>query len=185
MKALGPIRDPLRVQAAREVQPVQPARRQVLDRLVALAAELADAPAALITLVEDHRQVFAAYYGLPEDLGERGETPIEYSICQYAVASGKPLIAEDLAGDPGFRSHPAVEELGVAAYAGIPILGRSGHAIGTICVIDFLSREWSDDSLARLAVLADVVTDELALQVHERMETFRQVWRAIPERPCW
>ena len=34
-----------------------------------------------------------------------------------------------------FRDNPAVQELGIVAYAGVPLM-HGGHALGTLCVID-------------------------------------------------
>lgn len=185
MATLTSLCDPLRLRAARQAQNLDPARHQVLTRLAVLAAELADAPVALITVVEEHRQAFVAQYGLPEALAASGETPIDYSMCQYAVDTGKPLIVGSLADDPSFRNHPASCELGVAAYAGIPLVTSEGHALGALCVLDFVSRDWSDDVLARLALLADVVIDEFELEAHEKAEAFRRTWRAIPDTRPW
>lgn len=181
MTAINCLRDPDRLREARRLHPIDQSRQRVLDRLVVLAAELSSSPTALITIVEDEAQLFAAHFGLPDEVEQVGQTPIEYSICQFAVASGKPLIVEDLAASPMFQGHPAVDVLGVAAYAGIPVVTGSGHAIGTLCVIDFERRDWADDVLARLALLADLVADQFDLQTHERREAFRRTWQAIPE----
>lgn len=185
MTASTTLCDPQRLTAVRQVRNLDPARRQIMTRLAVLAAELCDAPVALITIVDDQRQVFAAQWGLPEELAQRGETPIDYSMCQFAVSTGKPLIVDSMADDPEFRTHPAFLELGVAAYAGIPLVTSEGHALGALCVIDFVPRDWSDDVLARLALLAEVVTDEFELQSHERAEAFRRTWRAIPDTRPW
>lgn len=185
MAAINCLRDPDRLREVRRLQPVDPERQRILDRLVALAAELASAPTALITIVEDETQVFAAHYGLPDDLARAGQTPINYSICQHAVTSAKPLIVGDLGGSAMFGGHPAVAVLGVAAYAGIPVVTGPGQTIGTLCVIDFVPRDWSDDVLARLALLAELVADQFDLQSHERREAFRRTWQAIPEYRRW
>ena len=185
MVVLNSLRDPIRLEEVRRIQPIDPDRKQVLKRLTTLAAELCDAPVALVTIVEDDRQVFAAHYGLPADLACAGETPIEYSLCQYAVASGRPLIVESMADEAMLRGHPAADLLGVGAYAGLPLVTGSGQAIGTLCVVDFVPRPWPDDMLARLALLADLVSDQFDLQNHERREAFRRTWRAIPEQPRW
>lgn len=185
MVVLNSLREPIRLEEARRVQPIDPDRRQILRRLTTLAAELCDAPVALVTIVEDERQVFAAHYGLPADLACAGDTPIEYSLCKYAVASGRPLIVESVADEAMLRGHPAADVLGVAAYAGIPVVTDGGPAIGALCVLDFVARPWSDDMLARLALLADLVSDQFNLQNHERREAFRRTWKAIPEQPRW
>jgi GAF domain-containing protein len=177
--------DRARLEAAHQVLPIDAPRTCVLDRLVRLAADLAQAPIALLTIVEQERQVFAAQCGLPEDLAAAGSTPLEYSICQHAVTRRRPLILSDTAMDPIFHDHPAVVSLGVVAYAGIPLITRDDHAIGTLCVIDVIPRDWAHDQLAQLALLADIVVDELELQDYVREAAFRQAWKGVPESSRW
>lgn len=185
MTALNCLRDPVRLEEARRARDLDPERREILRRLVVLAAELADAPVALVTIVDGECQTFAAHYGLPDELAAAGQTAIDYSLCQFAVTSGRPLIVEELAADPMLRGHPAHDVLGVASYAGVPVVTGSGQALGTVCVLDFVPRGWPDDVLARLALLADLASDQFDLQAHERREAFRRTWQAIPEHSRW
>jgi GAF domain-containing protein len=165
----------------KRVLPVDRTRRLVIDRLVRLAADLAEAPIAFVTIVEEDRQVFVAQIGLPEDIAAEGSTPIEYSICQHAVSRGRPLVVGDARRDALLRDHPAVVSLGVAAYAGMPVIIEDTKPIGTLCVVDVTARDWSADLLAQLTLLADVVADQFELQEHERAAAFRRMWRGVPE----
>jgi len=146
-----------------------------------LAVELIETPIAMLTIVEGHRQVFAAHAGLPEHMAAAGSSPLEYSICQHAVATGLPLIVKDALDHPLLRDNRAVVDLGVAAYAGIPLVLAEGFAIGTLCVADVVARDWSDDQLAQLTLLADIATDEFELQRHERADAFRRNWAGVFE----
>ena len=89
------------------------------------------------------------------------QTPLAWSICQHTVASGRPLVVNDTHQHADLADHPAVTNLGVTAYAGIPLIVSGGHAIGTICVMDTVRRDWIDDQLSFLACLARIVTEEL------------------------
>jgi GAF domain-containing protein len=130
-----------------------------LDRLVRLACDLLEAPIGLLTLVDRDRQFFLAAHGLPEPLASGRQTSLDYSICQYAVASGRPFIVGDTRADPVLAGSRAVTELGVTAYAGIPMIEPAGQAFGTFCVIDFTTRDWDDHQLAILARLAAIATE--------------------------
>jgi GAF domain-containing protein len=173
--------DPGRIVAAERLLPLDAPRARVLDRLVRLAAGLVEAPIAMLTIVEGDRQVFAAQTGLPEDLAIAGSTPLNYSICQHAVSRGRPLIVGDASTSPLLRDHPAVVDLGVAAYAGIPLVMSSGHAVGTLCAVDLVPRDWSDDQLAQLALIADFATDQFESQCLEQETAFRRAWDGVPE----
>jgi GAF domain-containing protein len=131
------------------------------DRLTRLTAGLLSAPVALLTFVEADRQFFLSSHGLPEPIRSSRQTALDYSICQYVVAAGRPLILNDTARDPRLRGHRAVTELGVAAYAGVPLATASGYAGGALAVLDFVPRDWTDDMLAILANLANLATEDL------------------------
>jgi GAF domain-containing protein len=77
-------------------------------------------------LVDVDRQFFLSSYGLPEPIRSARQTALEYLICQYVVAGGRPIIINDTSRDVRLRRHLAVTELGVAAYAGMPLLHANG-----------------------------------------------------------
>ena len=52
-----------------------------IDRLTRLAARLLDAPVALVSLVDDHRQFFKSAFGLPQPWASIRETPLSHSFC--------------------------------------------------------------------------------------------------------
>ena len=63
--------------------------------------------------------------------------------------------------------HPAVRELNIVAYAGVP-LTMSGHALGTLCVIDVEPRAWSYDEVETLKDLAECAMREIDLRTRLR-----------------
>jgi GAF domain-containing protein len=144
------------------------------DRLTRLASQLLHAPIALLTLVDSDRQFFLSAAGLPEPLRSARQTPLDYSICQHAVAAGRPLIIADARADPILAENPAVTQLGLASYLGMPLVTPDGHAVGTLCVIDVVPREWTDTQLALLADLVEITMDEIRLHVHERLASHRR-----------
>ena len=91
------------------------------------------------------------------------EVPLRQSLCQHAVVSAEPLILRDAREDPAFRDHPGPRELGVVAYAGIPLITRSGEAIGTLCAVDTRPRLWTQDQIATLSDLAASAVTEAEL----------------------
>jgi GAF domain-containing protein len=178
----GAIGNPDRLAALRRLVLLDTAPSLAFDRLTELAAQLLDAPVALITLVDADRQFFLSSSGLPEPIGVARETSLDYSICQYAVAAGRPYIVDDARVEPLLADNEAVTELGVVAYAGIPLITSAGHAIGTLCVIDTVPRHWTDDQLGMLAKMADIVMDEIRLHVHDRIAALRRDWGGVDPR---
>ncbi len=155
------VRDPRRVAAVRDIDLLRRPPSHNLDRLTRLAAELLEAPVALLTLVDIDRQFFLSSYGLGEPLRSARQTPLDYSICQLAVATGHPLVVPDTCREPRLAGNRAVVDLGVAAYAGIPLNTGDHLTLGALCVADFVRRDWTDDQLANLALLAGICLDEI------------------------
>ena len=133
------------------------------DRLAGVAAKVLNAPVALVSLVDADRQFFKSCLGLPEPWATQRGTSLSHSFCQHAVASREPLIVDDSREHPLLRDNPAIRDIGVIAYAGIPLIDAGGHALGTLCVIDSRPRHWTTDQVQLLSDLAASVVTEIAL----------------------
>lgn len=131
------------------------------DRLTRLACRVLRTPVGLVSLVDQDRQFFKSCVGLPEPFATGRQTPVSHSFCQHVVATGKPLIVEDARTNPLVRLNPAVEELGIVAYAGIPLVTSDGYTLGSFCVIDHRPRSWSFDDIETLQELAGCVMHEI------------------------
>lgn len=128
------------------------------DRLTRLARRTFGVPVALVSLVDGDRQWFKACEGL----GVR-ETPRAISFCGHAILAAGPLVVPDASVDPRFGDNPlVVGEPGIRFYAGAPIHSPDGHAVGTLCLIDFTPRAIAPEDLSLLEDLAALVTRELA-----------------------
>ena len=110
-----------------------------------------------VTLVDADRQVWASQLGLEEPWASRGETPLSHSFCQHVVANRVPLVVSDAREHPLLRESLAVEDLGVIAYLGAPLITKEGHALGTLCVIDHSPRHWTSDQVEVIEDLAGAV----------------------------
>lgn len=135
------------------------------DRLTRLAARLVDAPVILLSLVNHDLQFFKSAIGLPEPLASTRQTPLSHSFCKYVVQTGKPLVIEDARSHPLVCDNPAIAELGVAAYLGMPLVTADGHRLGSFCAIDTRPRHWSAEARENLRDLADSVMTEIELRL--------------------
>lgn len=142
----------------------QPVPNEGLDRIARIAAAMLDAPVSLVSLVEDERQVFAGLEGLGGPFGEARQTPLTHSFCQLVVTSGQPLIVTDTTRDARVEGNAAISDLNVIAYCGVPLVTAGGWRVGSLCVIDHEVRDWSEEQLATLTDLAEVVGTELRLR---------------------
>jgi GAF domain-containing protein len=128
------------------------------DGLARVAAKALHAPVALVSLVAEDRQCFKGCVGLRKEpwASQRG-TPLSHSFCKHAVAQRRPLIVDDAREDPVLRDNAAIRDLDIIAYAGIPLIGADGHALGTLCVIDHRSRHWRGEETTLLQEIANAV----------------------------
>ncbi len=158
------VHDAARLAALHRLHLLDSPAEAAFDRLTRLAARLIHAPVALVCLVEDDRQFFKSCVGVAEPWASQRETPLSHSFCQHIVASREPLIVADARAHPLLHDNPAISELDVIAYAGIPLLTSDGHVLGSFCVIDSQPREWTADEFATLGDLAASVMTEIELR---------------------
>lgn len=127
------------------------------DRITRLAAITFGVPIALVSLVDSQRQWFKSTQGL-----DVRETPRSLSFCGHALFSPDLLLVPDALADHRFRDNPLVTgEPFVRFYAGCPLRGRSGHAVGTLCLIGREPRVLSPREAELLRGLAAWVENEL------------------------
>lgn len=147
-----------------------PPERQFND-LAHIAAQLCGTPIALVSLVDSDRQWFKATCGLDTQQTGRDE-----SFCTHAIHVADILEVCDTLDDDRFADNPLVTgPPGIRYYAGAPLVGESGHAYGTLCVIDTRPRERLDnrqrDSLERLAGLTVDYLEDWAWQKQAEVNT--------------
>jgi PAS domain S-box-containing protein len=139
----------------------------IFSEYVRLAAELLDAPTALISLIDERRQWFAGRFGL-----DAPETDRSISFC--ALTIGQPdevLWVEDARRDSRFQDNPLVTgEPRIRFYAGAPI-PVNGFVVGALCVLSPIPRPRDAAQALVLARLARILAErferrhcELALQ---------------------
>lgn len=138
--------------------PLKGAGSDRLDRIAKLAAQICRAPIALVSLVEEDRQVFVGKFGL-QALG----TPREQSFCAYCMLGTDAMEVPDATVDKRFAANPLVTgDPGIRFYGGHPLVSPEGKPLGALCVIDVVAREGlSPGQKEGLATLAELVIDIL------------------------
>ncbi|WP_072802546.1 GAF domain-containing protein [Rhodococcoides yunnanense] len=135
--------DPERLAAVEQTGLLDSPREDSYDRLVAMVADALQVPSAAVSLIDRNRQFYKSAVGLPIELEEVRQIPVDQSICQYTIDSGEPLIVEDARLHELLKNHPAVLNEVALSYMGIPLKDDNGHAVGTLCVWDEQPREWT------------------------------------------
>jgi diguanylate cyclase (GGDEF)-like protein len=110
------------------------------DALTRVVAHAFHAPIAVVALMDSDRLWFKSKLGLDVPQLDR-----KIAFCAHAIMTpDAPLVVDDLADDQRFVINPLVSRAPhLRFYAGAPLVDESGHALGTIAVIDTQPRTFS------------------------------------------
>ncbi|MFL1897188.1 ATP-binding protein [Aquimarina sp. 2-A2] len=129
------------------------------DNITELAAFICNTTTSLISLVDEERQWFKSRQNMP-----LSETHRKHSFCAHAINNPEEtFIIPDATKDQRFFDNPLTcSNTPVIFYAGVPLLDKEGHALGTLCVID--------DKPNTLSPKQEKALKKLALQVEKLFE---------------
>jgi hypothetical protein len=155
-----PINEPERLESLRAYQILDTNPEQIFDELAQLAAFICGTPIALVSFIDQERQWWKARVGL-----ETTETPREHAFCQHAIQGNTLYEVSDATLNPLFSDNPLVTgEPHIRFYAGAPLLTPEGQVLGTLCAIDTVPRELSEEQREALRILARQVMSHLELR---------------------
>ena len=147
-----------RLNSLRESGLLEIERSPAFDRLTRLAKRFFGVPLAMVNLVEEHSLVIKSANGDAPDT-----VPRNISFCGHVILSQNPLVVHDTQQDPRFVDNPlVVGQPGIRFYAGIPLRLRDGASVGSLCLIDYAPRAFTEGDLAVLDDLGALVEDEFA-----------------------
>lgn len=151
VQALG---EHARIAALQALNVMDSPEERAYDDITRLAATVCGTPIALVSLVDGSRQWFKSRVGL-----QAKETPREQAFCAHAIRTpDRAMVVNDAQADPRFADNALVTgDPNIRFYAGAPLVTSSGHALGTLCVIDTVPRDITPEQLQELSFLASQV----------------------------
>lgn len=135
--------------------------REKLHDFARRAAERFDLPHGMVSIVLDSAQYWAGMHGVEGWRAEAEGTPVEWAFCANVVRRRDTYVVENAELDPLQHDNPLVTEDGQRCYAGAPLITSKGFVLGAYCVGGDDPREFSDEEIAELRVMADEVVAEL------------------------
>ncbi len=151
----------------------------------ALAAHLFGASTAVVGITEGPRRRVVARFGEgPEDAQPA------LSLCARVVETDGLRVVEDVSTDDPIGNHLDGNAPTIRFWAGVPVSGPEGQAIGALLVLDSEPHEPSDEQLQDLRRLAEMVSRTITLRGEAKMRTeaeealqkSRQQYRTLVEQ---
>ncbi len=170
-----------RLAALRSYEILDSPREDAFDDITRLVAHVCQVPIAVINLIDEDRQFFMSEIGL----GVR-ETPLDVSICSHALLQKGLFVVRDTLQDERFLNNPLViGDPHLRFYAGALLETPEGHPLGTLCVLDYRTRELSPEQKSALQTLARHVMHllELRRRYHHEKRIAETLQRAMLFRP--
>ena len=142
-----------RLQALKDYAVLSPEGQKEFNDIVSLASFICGTPISTITLIDEHRQWFKSKIGL-----DTNETSRDVAFCSHALLQDDIMIVKDATLDERFHDNPLVlHKPDIRFYAGMPLVTPEGFKLGTICVIDTVPRELTQEQNFALQVLSKQV----------------------------
>ena len=153
MKAPVPQDEEARLERLRQYQVLDTAAEQVFDDITKMAADVCQTPISLLTFLDKNRQWFKSNIGLSAK-----ETSRDIAFCAHAILQRDLFVVPDAMSDERFARNPLVtHDPNIRFYAGMPLVTDDGHALGTLCVLDRVPRELTQDQANKIKALAKSV----------------------------
>ncbi len=121
------------------------------DDLTSLAALIFDVPIVAISFIDRDRQFFKSKVGILES-----EISREGSFCKFVMESKKVLVISDLNDEKAKGIAQNIFDPQVQFYAGVPVMTKDGHILGTFFIMDKKPRQLNSKQIDGLKMMAQL-----------------------------
>ncbi len=130
------------------------------DDITDLAALICDTSIALVSLIDDGQQWFKSRHGIDAD-----QAPQAIHFCEQTIARRNELfVVPDAHHDDRFADTPlAIDGTQIRFYAGAALVSSDGDTLGTLCVIDQVPHQLTENQKNALWALSRQVVAQIEL----------------------
>ena len=157
---IRPANEIQRLRVLKEYRVIDTPPEERFDDLTRLASQICEVPIALISLVESHRQWVKSKIGVMVQESLRNG-----AFCAHTILQSDLFIVPDALDDIRFVDNPfVIHPPNIRFYAGAPLQNSEGYTLGSLCVLDFVPRELTEQQKDALRVLSRQVVAQLELR---------------------
>ncbi|BBD61533.1 GAF sensor signal transduction histidine kinase [Nostoc sp. HK-01] len=139
----------------------QPETIPVFEEATQTAAHFLEAPISILGFVDQERHWFKSSVGLSRlglmnHLAQNRQLLRRESFCTQVVESCRELVINDTQkySNNTIVTSKLVQEYGIRAYLGVPLIDSSGHCLGALAVMDLVPREFKNRDIEFLQIIA-------------------------------
>jgi signal transduction histidine kinase len=137
----------------------------IFTEATTLAVRLAAAPVAILTAIAGSSYQIGSITGLEQfNLPTRPNLPLELAGLEYChdrvISSQSHLIVTNFHNHPQLAQSSLLRVHGIQAYLGLSIVTAAGDKLGTISILDFKSRQFSERDIDLLQLVSRLVASE-------------------------
>jgi EAL domain-containing protein (putative c-di-GMP-specific phosphodiesterase class I)/GGDEF domain-containing protein len=147
-----------RLDALHRLNLLDTAPSESFDRITRMAGQIFGLPIAAVSLTDRDRQWFKSRVGI-----DHWSIPREKAPCAEVAETASTVLIPDLQADSCYRDSVLADQ-GVRFYAGASLTTREGHSLGALCVLGTEPRQATDQEMAALNDLAQMVMAQIELQ---------------------
>ncbi|MEA5627363.1 GAF domain-containing sensor histidine kinase [Nostoc sp. UHCC 0251] len=154
-------REQQRLKALSDLGLRQPETIPVFEEATQTAAHFLEAPISMLGFVDEECHWFKSAVGLSRlglmnHLAQNRQLPRRESFCTQVVENFQVFVINDThkLTDPVLIGSKLVQDYGIRAYLGAPLIDAEGHCLGALAVMDLVPRNFTNRDIEFLQIIA-------------------------------
>ena len=150
-----------RLQALLKLGLRQPETIPVFEEATQTAAHFIEAPISILGFVDNERHWFKSAVGLSRlglmnQLAQTRQLLRQESFCTQVVESSQMVVINDThkLDKADLVAGKLVQDYGIRAYLGVPLMDAEGHCLGALAVMDLIPRNFTTRDIEFLQIIA-------------------------------